>query len=152
MMRYIAQMITISRKIVFVVDDEKVIADTLALILKQNDYDAKPFYSGESAMQEGEVSPPQLLISDVAMPGMSGVDLAIYFRRRYPGCKVLLFSGQANTTYLLNKADEDGHPFEILNKPIHPADLLAKLRGAERYLANGSLGLDDACLSKKVVK
>jgi FixJ family two-component response regulator len=60
-------MVTTAKKIAFVIDDEKVIAGTLALILKQNDYDAKPFYSGESAMQEGGASPPQLLISDVAM-------------------------------------------------------------------------------------
>lgn len=131
-------MMTTARKIVFVVDDEKVIADTLALILKQNDYEAKPFYSGESAMQEGEISPPQLLISDVAMPGMSGIDLAIYFRKRYPNCKVLLFSGQANTAYLLEKANEEGYHFDIASKPIHPTDLLTKLRYSELEVASQS--------------
>jgi DNA-binding NtrC family response regulator len=140
-----------TRKIVFVVDDEKVIADTLASILKQNDYDAKPFYSGESAMQEGEVSPPQLLISDIAMPRMSGIDLALYFRNRDPACKVLLFSGQANTADLLRRADEEGHHFEILNKPIHPADFLAKLRGGEIGLTDFSSVLDNARLVKEVV-
>jgi DNA-binding NtrC family response regulator len=145
-------MMTPTRKVVFVVDDESVIADTLALILKQNGYDAKPFYSGESAMQEGEVSPPQLLISDVAMPGMSGIDLAIYFSRRYSNCKVLLFSGQANTEYLLKKADEEGYHFEIVSKPIHPADLLTKLRHAELELVNYSSVLENAQLVKELVK
>ena len=143
-------MMTTARKIVFVVDDERVIADTLALILKRSGYDAKPFYSGESAMQEGEVSPPQLLISDVAMPGMSGIDLAIYFRMRYSNCKILLFSGQANTEYLLKKADEEGYHFEIVSKPIHPADLLTKLRHLE--LVNYSSVLENARPVKELVK
>ena len=140
-----------TRTIVFVVDDEKVIADTLASILMQNDFDAKPFYSGESAMQEGEVSPPQLLISDVAMPRMSGIDLALYFRNRDPTCKVLSLSGQANREDLLRRANEEGQHFETLNKPIHPADPLAKLRGAERGLTNFYSVLDNARLVKEVV-
>ncbi|MGA2252355.1 response regulator [Terracidiphilus sp.] len=145
-------MMTTTRKVVFVVDDERVIADTLALILKQDGYDAKPFYSGESAMREGELSPPQLLISDVAMPGMSGIDLAIYFRRRHPDCKVLLFSGQANTAHLLKKAGGEGYRFEIVSKPIHPADLLTKLRHAELELVNYSSVLENAQLVKELVK
>lgn len=145
-------MITSARKTVFIVDDEKVIADTLALILKQNDYDAMPFYSGESAMRAGEISYPQFLISDVAMPAMSGIHLATHFRNRYPSCRVLLFSGHANSAYLLKKADEEGHPFEILNKPVHPADLLAKLRGPEAGLTNYFSVLKNARLAKEVVK
>jgi hypothetical protein len=43
-----------------------------------------------------------------------------------PSCKVLLFSGQAATTNLLEKARTQGYEFEILSKPVHPADLLAR--------------------------
>jgi hypothetical protein len=46
-----------------------------------------------------------------------------------PGIKVLLFSGQAATADLLEKARANGHEFEILAKPVHPQDLLNKLRG-----------------------
>jgi hypothetical protein len=46
-----------------------------------------------------------------------------------PSCKILLFSGQAATADLLEKARMEGHEFEILAKPVHPTDLLAKLRG-----------------------
>ena len=63
------------------------------------------------------------------MPGMSGIELAIQFRKNFPQCKVLLFSGQAATANLLEDARSDGYEFEVLAKPIHPADLLAKLRG-----------------------
>lgn len=62
------------------------------------------------------------------MPGMSGIELAIHFRKAQPECKILLFSGQATTADLLEKARTEGYDFDLLTKPVHPADPLAKLR------------------------
>jgi CheY-like chemotaxis protein len=114
---------------VFVVDDEPVIAQTLAIILDQAGFKAHAFDHPEKAIKASEKTPPDLLISDVMMPGMTGVELAIRFRTAYPQCKILLFSGQAATADLLANAHKDGHDFELLSKPVHPTDLLAKLRG-----------------------
>ncbi len=86
------------------------------------------------------------------MPGMSGIDLAIYFRKRCPTCKVLLFSGQANTAHLLEIAERRGHQFEVLNKPIHPADLLAKLRCSETGSTTYSSVLHNEWLLKEAMK
>ena len=63
------------------------------------------------------------------MPDMNGIEAAIHIREFLPACKILLFSGQAATVDLLEDARVHGHEFEILAKPIHPGDLLAKLRG-----------------------
>jgi DNA-binding NtrC family response regulator len=68
------------------------------------------------------------LITDVVMPGMSGVELAVHFRKAHPQCKVLLFSGQARTVDLLEGAKKQGYNFEVLAKPVHPTDLLKKVR------------------------
>ena len=114
-------------KRVFVVDDERTIADTLAQILKGCGYQATAMYDGESALANCAVAPPDLIISDVIMPGISGIELAIEVRRLYPGCKLLLFSGMAATNDLLEAARLQGHEFEVLAKPIHPADLLEKI-------------------------
>jgi CheY-like chemotaxis protein len=70
-----------------------------------------------------------MLITDVIMTGMTGIEAAIATQAKLPSCKILLFSGQAATADLLEKARQDGHEFEILAKPVHPTDLLAKLRG-----------------------
>ena len=111
---------------VLVADDEQVIANTLAIILNQAGFEARAVYSGEKALEELDSFQPDMLISDVIM---TGIEVAIETRKKLPTCKVLLFSGQAATADLLERARTQGHEFDILAKPVHPTDLLAKLRG-----------------------
>ena len=113
---------------VLVVDDERVIADTLAIILNQNGFTATAVYSGTGAIEKARSERPDLIISDVIMEDMNGIDAAINIRQFLPSCKILLFSGQAATADLLEKARAKGHQFEILAKPVHPQHLLATLR------------------------
>jgi CheY-like chemotaxis protein len=75
-----------------------------------------------------EILKPDMLISDVIMTDLNGIDAAIKIRAMLPGCKILLFSGQAATADLLDRVRAQGHEFEILAKPVHPQDLLARLR------------------------
>ena len=112
---------------VLVADDERVIADTLALILKQNGFEATAVYSGEEAIETAKTFQPDVLISDVVMFGLNGIDAAIEIRKVLPTCKVLLLSGQSSTADLLDEASGRGHDFEIVAKPIPPSDLLARL-------------------------
>jgi DNA-binding NarL/FixJ family response regulator len=67
------------------------------------------------------VNPPDLLISDVAMPQLSGFDLALQVKAHVFDCKILLFSGHAATAHLLDQAQEHGHNFTLLSKtrPSH---------------------------------
>jgi DNA-binding NtrC family response regulator len=109
---------------VFVVDDEKVIATTLATILRGKGFEAESYSNPLLALKAASENHPALLISDVSMPEMTGVELAIKVKEICPQCKVLLFSGQAATVDLLEQARKDGHDFELLVKPVHPTDLL----------------------------
>ena len=117
-----------SKPKVLIADDEHVIADTLAIILNQSGFEARAVYSGEQAVETANTWQPEMLISDVIMTDLTGVDAAIQVRAALPKCKILLFSGQAATADLLDRAREQGHEFEILAKPVHPQDLLARLR------------------------
>ncbi len=115
------------RPVVLVVDDESVIADTLAEILSRSGYKGIAVYDGDSALEAALLTPPEMLITDVVLPGVSGVQLAIRIRRIFPECKIILFSGQASTADLLASARADGHSFTLLNKPLHPHDLLQRV-------------------------
>ena len=123
-----AEATTSTRPRVLVGDDEQVIANTLAIILNQAGFEARAVYSGEKAIEALESFQPNMLISDVIMTGMTGIEAAIETRQKLPNCKILLFSGQAATADMLERARSQGHEFEILAKPVHPTDLLAKLR------------------------
>lgn len=120
---------TNARPRVLVVDDEHVIADTLTIILNQAGFNASAVYTGNAAVDAARANRPDLIISDVIMPDMNGIEAAINIREFLPTCKILLFSGQAATADLLENARARGYEFEILAKPVHPQDLLAKLRG-----------------------
>lgn len=113
---------------VFVVDDEFIIATTLATILQKNSYDATSYTDPMKALAAARENPPELLITDVMMPRLSGIDLAIAVQKSCPKCKILLFSGQAATMGLLQEASEKGYSFDLINKPIHPTDLLKQIR------------------------
>jgi CheY-like chemotaxis protein len=113
---------------VFVVDDERVIASTLAAILQINGLDARFFFSPLEALEAACLERPDLLISDVVMPELSGVSLAIRMKETCPDCKILLFSGQAATSDLLRQAREHGQDFELLSKPLRPAAMLLRIK------------------------
>jgi len=112
---------------IFVVDDEHVIASTLAVILNMNGFSARFFTRPLEALAAARSDIPDLLISDVAMPGLSGIDLAIQMKAQHPQCKILLFSGQAATLDLLEDARKQGHDFHLLLKPVHPTELLSEI-------------------------
>ena len=112
---------------ILVVDDDIAIADSLAVILNSGGYHAKAVHSAEEALEESVLLAPDVLITDVIMAGMSGIDLAIHISNTVPTCKIILFSGQAQTPELLRKAEEDGYRFELLHKPVHPQVLLRRL-------------------------
>ena len=126
---------------VFVVDDEPVIASTLAAILQMHGFSAKFFTSPLEALAAARAKSPDLLISDVDMPSISGIELAIRIKALHPTCQVLLFSGQPSTLDLLNSARARGHDFDLLLKPVPPPELLSAIRkriGSTRDVCTGS--------------
>ncbi len=98
------------------------------MILQRSGFDAVSFTDPLQVMAAADSHPPDLLISDVVMPELSGIDLAIQLQASHPECRVLLFSGQAATANLLDIARGNGHDFEVLSKPIHPTEFLQKIR------------------------
>lgn len=116
-----------SRIIAFVVDDEDVIASTLELILLSRGFAVRSFVDPTDAAEAAKTTRPDFLLTDVMMPKLNGIELAIKVKEINPDCCVLLFSGQAGTSDLLARASDEGHCFDILAKPVHPLELLEKI-------------------------
>ena len=109
--------------------DERLIAETVAAILNANGFEAVEAFNGEEALEAARKLQPDIVITDVLMPRMSGVDLGMKIRQELPATGIFLVSGQAATTELMRKAQADGYTFEVFPEPIHPDELIAKLRG-----------------------
>jgi DNA-binding response OmpR family regulator len=113
---------------IFVVDDEIRISETLALILSRSGFTVSSFTDPLKALDGVPLRLPDVLLTDVVMPNLSGIDLAIQIKEKCPACKILLFSGQAETLDLLGAARERGHDFSLLAKPVHPLELLRQIK------------------------
>jgi len=115
---------------VLVVDDEVIIADTIVQILNRNGFQAHAVYNGRDAIESARTNQPNTVLSDVLMPHFDGVETAIAIRAFCPDTRIVLFSGQAATVEILERARAQGHDFELLPKPIHPVELLKHLRAS----------------------
>lgn len=112
---------------VLIADDEKIIADTLALILNLNGFEATAAYSGEQAVETARTLRPNALISDICMGKMSGIDAAVLIQRISSDCKILLISGIAGDEMLSQVAAQ--YPeFAVFEKPLDPRVLIDILK------------------------
>lgn len=126
---------------ILVIDDEQSIADTLALILSTRNHAIKVAYSAEAGIEIISKWAPDLAIVDVMLPLMNGIDFSIVLKENYPNCHILLFSGQPDTSSLLEAALKKGHSFDILAKPLHPTFILDAV---ENLLASNQGPVADA--------
>ena len=117
---------------VLVVDDEAAIAETLGEVLRQAGYAVSVVYNGEDAMQLAALAPPELVITDVHMPGMTGFELALLLCKSIPDCKVVLFSASCDSARMLTAAAMAGRTFPLLRRPMHPGELLQELDRVRR--------------------
>lgn len=117
-----------SRRKVLVVDDHKLIADTLAEILNEAGFETMAAHDGWEALDLAGRFQPDWLLSDVVMPRMNGVELAIAIRQKLPNTAVLLFSGQVGISDILEEGQQRGYEFELLAKPVHPLKLIQRLQ------------------------
>lgn len=110
-------------KRVLIVDFWQVTADTLEIIFTQRGYVVRATYTAEDALTLAEGWQPDLLISDIVMSDMNGLELAKRLTRLYPNCRVILFSGQVAPELIL---EARALGFEFFDKPVNPAILLDK--------------------------
>jgi CheY-like chemotaxis protein len=112
---------------ILIVDDQVALADTLRQILERHGYECAMAHTGKQALDKLTSFYPDLVLSDVIMPGMDGIEFARVAQNVLPGCPILLCSGNATTQELIENAEADGESVIVLPKPIAPRDLLAQI-------------------------
>ena len=120
---------TAGEALVLVVEDDPDVRDVAVTAITDLGYKVRQAANGEEALQIlQDGAPIKILFSDLAMPGMTGVELVAAARKLRPDLKVLLTSGHP-PSILSRQADADG-TLEFLIKPYLQEDLAARLRRA----------------------
>jgi DNA-binding NtrC family response regulator len=114
---------------ILIVDDETIIADTLATVFASEGYDSRAAYSAEQALRSIADWSPHLAIVDVQLREINGMQFALNLREQWPDCQVALFTGLMDLTDLLAQARESNQRFEVIQKPVHPAEMLRMVAG-----------------------
>ena len=110
---------------VLIVDDDRLVADTLSLIFTKSGYNARAAYSASDALELAREHAPDLLLCDVTMPDRGGLDLADDITREFPDCRIIMLTAfYSNLKSVREEASRYARPMGILTKPCQPSDLL----------------------------
>ena len=119
---------------ILVVDDQPSIVSTICLILETYGYNAVGVNSGYEAIAKVPSFRPDLLLSEIMMPGMNGFNTGLEVKKLCPDCQLLFFSGYSDLSGMADALKNRGFRFELLPKPVPPALLLDRVKSllAER--------------------
>jgi len=136
---------------ILVVDDDKTIAETLSAILQEKGYEVAAAFSGEEAVAKADGFLPDLLLSDVNMGRMNGIEAATRITAKLPDCRVLFLSGHISMAEVMSAAPE-GLVYSFASKPIHPLDLLSAiaymLPAANAFKDRGAMAIEDEAIER----
>ena len=111
---------------ILVVEDDDMVRQSTCTILKRNGYEVHEANGAKQAWKlESELDGSfELLLTDLVMPGIGGLELADYFRKRYPRIRVLCMSGYSN-----EKVDQADSDFAFIQKPFSVDALVSTVNG-----------------------
>ncbi len=108
------------------VDDDKIVADTLAQIFKNEGYECRAVYSADLALETITQWEPELAVVDAIIPGMSGIDLGILLKERFPSIAVIIISSSHAASSLVKEAALKSYRFPFLSKDLTVRELLLR--------------------------
>lgn len=106
---------------VLLVDDETEFVSALAERLNLRGFEALAVHSGEEALRQVESAPPDVVLLDVVMPGMSGMEVLKRLRKTHPEVKVILLTGRGSWDGIQGLREG---AYDCLMKPIHLEELI----------------------------
>jgi DNA-binding NtrC family response regulator len=115
---------------VLLVDDEKDFVEMLSLKLQEVGHKVTPAYSGEECLKALEKNNVDVVILDIKMPGLDGIETLREIMKQFPIVEVIMLTGHGTIETSIEGMKLGA--FDYLLKPANFEDLLAKLRGAKQ--------------------
>ncbi|HEX7052161.1 MAG TPA: sigma-54 dependent transcriptional regulator [Longimicrobiales bacterium] len=113
---------------VLIVDDEASILDTLRILLRGEGFDVATAQGGREALELLDQTMPDVILTDIRMPGVSGLDLLAAIRERDVELPVILMTAQASLQSAMQAVNHGA--FYYLQKPFSNGELVALCRRA----------------------
>ena len=118
--------------IVIVDDEEMVLTSLRSFLLLETDYEVETFTSPEDAIITLKDKPPDLVISDYLMPGMTGIEFLLAMKKTHPFATRILLTGYADKENAIKAINEVGL-YQYVEKPWNNDDLKLTIEnGLER--------------------
>src|SRR5919197_719799 len=130
---------------ILVVDDERNTCDALEMILRRDGHSVLTAPSGNEALALLEEHEVDLILSDMKMPQMDGLELLRHIKSRYPGLVVVMMSGHHDVTAAVEAMKEGA--FDYLVKPFNRDDVL---RALQKALTLRALMVENLALKRQV--
>lgn len=119
---------------ILIVDDEAKFANALKLLLKQKGLEVSAVHNAQEALDFIGKNSVDLVLTDVIMPGMNGIDLTKKLNQDFPETKIVVFSGGGDSgemvAKILTDAALDEGALQSLTKPFSREDLLERINKA----------------------
>lgn len=110
---------------VLIVDDDRLVADTLSLIFAKSGFEARVAYSADDALETAREFAPNLLLCDITMPARDGLSLVNDITDEFPACRIIVLTAfYSNLKIAREKSNKLPRPMSILIKPCQPTELL----------------------------
>ncbi len=113
---------------IMVIDDEKIVGDMAKLSFEQDGYEVETFLNGESALARLVEKPFDVVITDLKMKGVDGLEVLRTVKKLYPGIKVIMITAFANLDVAIEALRDDVHDF--FPKPVKIKELKASVKRA----------------------
>jgi DNA-binding NtrC family response regulator len=113
---------------IMVIDDEKIVGDMAKLSLEQEGYDVETFLNGESALARLEQKPFDVVVTDLKMKGIDGLEILRTVKHLYPETVVIMITAFANLDVAIEALRDDVQDF--FPKPVKIKELKASIRKA----------------------
>jgi len=137
---YFLEAVQVENLSVLIVDDEVEFMETLVKRLRKRKLDVNGVTSGEAALEQLKKTPVDIVVLDVKMPGMSGLDTLREIKKKYSLLEVIMLTGHANMEVAIEGMDSGA--FDYLMKPIEIDELVYKIQDAcKRKRLNEKAGL-----------
>ena len=115
-----------TRTKILIVDDEQAIRSSFAAVLEKEGFSCRPAANGEDAVEAFERDPFDIVITDIRLPGMSGVDLMRRVKSSAPDTIVILMTAYASLETAIEAVREGASDY--LSKPVRFEQLALKIR------------------------